>query len=89
MTRSTRITIETDSLLIFRGRTSARSWCAGCAEEVEMVALEITENLSNLLPYELKEWLKSGALHRSQMPGGVELICLNSLLARLRNRQTK
>ncbi len=88
MTRSTRITIDTDSLLILRGCTSARTWCAGCAEEVEMIALESIEILSNLLPHELKEWLNSGALHRSQTPGGVELICLNSLLARLGNGRT-
>ena len=75
MTKSTRITIETDSLLIFRGRRSARSWRAGCAEEVEMIALESSEILSDLLPHELKEWLKSGVLHRSQTPRGVEWIC--------------
>ena len=72
MTRSTRITIETGlaadlprpyfrSLMVRKPDARRRS---------KWVALEITENLSNLLPYELKEWLKSGALHRSADAGG-------------------
>ena len=83
MARSIRITIETNSLLILRGRTSSRRWCTQCAEEVEMFALEDTAVLSNLPTRELNEWLNSGHLHRTQTPGGTELICLNSLLAQL------
>ena len=89
MARSTRITIETDSMLIFRSRTSSRSWCTQCAEEVEMLALESMSVLSNLLPREVHKWLNSGDLHRSQTPDGTELICLNSLLTRLGSRQTQ
>lgn len=89
MAKSTRITIEANSLLIVRGSTSSRSWCARCAEEAEMIALDSTGVLPNLLPHELEEWLNSGDLHRLQTPGGTELICLNSLLARLGRRQTK
>jgi hypothetical protein len=81
--RSTRITIETNSLLIFRCQTSSRLWCTRCAEEVEMFTLENIAVLSNLPAHEVDEWLNSGDLHRSQTPEGTELICLNSLLARL------
>jgi hypothetical protein len=83
MARSTRITIETNSLLILSGQTSSRLWCTRCAEEVEMFALENTAVLSNLPVHELNEWLNSFDLHRTQTPDGMELICLNSLLARL------
>src|ERR1700756_4562153 len=40
MAKQTRITIETDSLLILRGRSSSRAWCSQCAAEVETIALE-------------------------------------------------
>jgi hypothetical protein len=86
MARSTRITIERDSLLILRGSTFSRSWCARCAEEAEMIALDSTAVLSNLLPHEFEEWLNSGDLHRVQTPDGTALICLNSLLARMGSR---
>jgi hypothetical protein len=88
MAKQTKITIETDSLLILRGRGSLRAWCDRCAAEVEMVALEATGVISNLEQPELEEWLSSGELHRVQATGGSALICLNSLLARVQKTTT-
>jgi len=88
MTKQTRITIETDSLLILRGRNSRRAWCPRCAAEEEMIALEDAGISSNLELPALEEWLDSGELHRSQAANGSALICLNSLLARVRNSKT-
>jgi hypothetical protein len=89
MARSTRITIKTESLMICQVGTSTWSWCTRCAGEVEMIPLKTTPLLSNLLPHELEKWLNSRDLHRSQTTDGTELICLNSLLARMGSRQTK
>lgn len=83
MARSTRITIETYSFLVIRGQTSRRRWCTYCAEVVEMFALDRTAVFSSLPAREVDEWLNSGDLHRTQTPDGTDLICLNSLLARL------
>ena len=88
MAKRTTITIETDSLLILRGRNSKRAWCHLCAAEGEMIALENAGVISNLERPALEEWLNSGELHRSQAPDGLALICLNSLLARVRNTKT-
>jgi hypothetical protein len=88
MAKQTRITIETDSLLMVRGRGSRRAWCPLCAAEGEMIALENVGVISNLEEPALEEWLNSGELHRSQATDGSELICLNSLLARVRNTKT-
>jgi hypothetical protein len=88
MARSTRITIETQSLMICHGRSSTRGWCARCAQEAEMIALESIAVRSNLVPHEVEKWLNAGDLHRSRTPSGTELICLNSLLARLGSRPT-
>jgi hypothetical protein len=83
MAKKTRITIETDSLMILRGRSSPRAWCPRCAAEAEMVALEDMGVISNLERPELEEWLNSGELHRLQAADGSALTCLNSLLARV------
>jgi hypothetical protein len=83
MAKQTKITIETDSLLILRGRSSVRAWCPGCAAQVEMIALEDMGVISNLERPELEEWLNSGELHRLQATDGSALTCLNSLLARV------
>jgi hypothetical protein len=82
MAKQTKITIETDSLLILRSRNSVRAWCPRCAAEVEMIALENAGVISNLDRPALEEWLNSGNLHLSQAADGSVLICLNSLLAR-------
>jgi hypothetical protein len=61
MAKRTRITIETDSLLILRSRSSKRAWCPRCAAEVEMIALEHAGVVSNLEAEALEEWRNSGA----------------------------
>jgi len=83
MAKQTKITIETDSLLIQRCRSSSRAWCPRCAVQVEMIALANVGVISNLEPPALEEWLNSGDLHRSRATDGSTLVCLNSLLARV------
>ena len=81
--KQTKITIDTDSLLIVRGRASQRTWCSACAAEVESIAIEETTVMSNLDQGALEEWLNSEDLHRLEMADGLTRICLNSLLARV------
>lgn len=88
MAKKTTITIETDSLLIMRGRNLQRAWCPICGAESEMIALSNVAVISNLDRIAVEEWLNSSELHRSQSIDGSDLFCLNSLLARMRNRNT-
>ncbi len=88
MAKQTTITIETDSLLILRGRSSIRAWCSRCAAEVEMIAMKDTGVISNLDQPALEEWLNSEELHRLQAADGSALTCLNSLLARVQKTKT-
>jgi hypothetical protein len=81
--KRTRITIETDSLLILRSRSSRRAWCPRCVTEADMIALDEAGVISNLQRQALEEWLNSEELHRTRAPDGSTLICLNSLLARV------
>jgi hypothetical protein len=85
---TTKITIETESLLILRGRASRRAWCPLCAAETEMIALESLGVVSNLDRSALEAWLNSGELHRSQAIDGSAQICLNSLLARVQKTKS-
>jgi hypothetical protein len=83
--KQTKITIESDSLLILRGRSSSRAWCRRCGADAEMIALENIGVISNLERTALEEWLNSGELHRSQGADGSAQVCLNSLLVRVQN----
>lgn len=88
MAKQTTITIETTSLVILRGRNSGRAWCAQCAAERDMVAVE---NIEATTPNSqaLQEWVDSGELHRLKAADGSRLICLNSLLARVQNAKSR
>jgi hypothetical protein len=88
MAKRTRITIETNSLLIVRGRSSLRAWCSQCAAEAEMIALDDVGVISNLDRVELEQWLNSGELHRLQAADGTALTCVNSLLAQVQKTTT-
>lgn len=89
MAKQTKITIETDSLFIVRGRGSARVWCPLCQADAEMIALENVGVISNLDRPAVEKWFNSGELHRSQAADGSALVCLNSLLARVQNTRTR
>ena len=88
MAKQTKITIETDSLLLLRGGSSERGRCLLCNGESEMIALESLQVISNLDRHALEEWINSGELHRLQGEDGSTLVCLSSLLARVRNTKT-
>jgi hypothetical protein len=88
MSKQTKITVETESLLILHGRNSRRMWCPQCAAEGEVIALEEVGIISNLDRSAFEEWINSGELHRSEIPNGSTLICLNSLLARVQKPKT-
>ncbi len=88
MAKQTKITIETDSLLVLRGRSCARAWCPLCRADAEMIALENVGMISNLDRPALEEWFNSGDLHTSQGNDGSTLICLKSLLARVQNTKS-
>jgi len=85
MAKQTKIIVETESLLVLHGHTSTRAWCPQCGSEEEMVAVENTAVESNLTPAAVAEWFASEELHHSQKADGSPLICLNSLLKRVRS----
>jgi hypothetical protein len=86
MSKETKITIETDSLLIFRSRSSLRAWCPECGSEVEMIPLDGVGVISNLAPPEVEAWIQSEDLHHTNAADGAPLICLNSMLKRIQKK---
>jgi hypothetical protein len=88
MAKLTKVTIESDSLLIVQGRSSTHAWCPQCGANAEMLAMENIGVVSNLDRPALEAWLNSGELHRSKAADGSPMVCLNSLLARVQNTKT-
>ena len=79
MGRQTKITIETDSLLVLRGCKSLRVWCPECGAQSEMIPLDSVGVISNVAPPEVEAWFQSADLHRVLSVEGASLICLNSI----------
>jgi|SRR5215831_2099746 len=83
MTRTTRITIETESVLVVRrGRTVLR-WCPECQTEVEVMLLADEQSGAPLL-----SGLSGAALHVWTAEGGTQ-ICLPSLIASGRSNEVR
>jgi hypothetical protein len=88
MAKQTKIRIETDSLLILRGRNPLLAWCPQCGAEGEMIPFDDMGVISNFPPTDVEAWIESEDLHYSRAPDGTTLICMNSLLKRVRTTKT-
>ena len=78
--RTTRITIETESLLVVRRGKTIVTWCPACCAQAEAMTLEgdsLGEDIPSAL---LRDWLAAGKLHFWSPDGGPAQICLPSLL---------
>lgn len=89
MAKQTTITIETRSLVILNVRHSRRAWCARCAAERETLAIEDAQSIAGPAVDALEEWLDAGDVHRCSGSEGSRLICLSSLLARIRTEKER
>lgn len=77
--KTTRITVETETLIIIRRTRTALAWCPDCRAEVETI--NVSESLAEpAAAAQLKEWLDTGKLHMWQPVDGPAQICLISLL---------
>jgi hypothetical protein len=88
MAKHTKITVETESLLVLRGRIPLRAWCPECGGEVEMIPLDDLGVVSNLQPQEVRSWLESEGMHHATAADGSPMICLNSMLKRVSKAKT-
>ena len=78
--RATRITIETESLLVVRRGKTIVTWCPACCAQAEAMTLD-GDSLADAIPSTLlRDWLAAGKLHFWSPDGGPAQICLTSLL---------
>jgi hypothetical protein len=81
MVKTTRITIETENLLVVRGGKTIVTWCPACCAEVEAMMMLDGDSLSeDITPSYLRDWLGTGKLHLWRPAESSAHICLPSLL---------
>lgn len=79
LVKTTRITIETESLLIVRRGKTIVTWCPVCCAEAEAMTLEGSSLGDDIPSTLLRDWLAAGKLHLWSADGGPDRICLTSL----------
>lgn len=87
MGKRTRITIETDSLVVLRKRVSLRAFCPQCHAQAEMIHLNNVTAVSNLSGAGIQAWVEPSAWHQIPTEDGAVLICLNSMLKQLQRTE--
>ncbi len=78
--KTTRITVETDTLVIVRRAKAAVSWCPGCRDVVDVVTLDADSLVEQGTAAQIRQWQATGKLHLSDLGNGSAQICVNSLL---------
>jgi hypothetical protein len=78
--KTTKITIETETLVIVRRAKVTRGWCPDCRAEVDVIALESNTLVESSITGRIQERLGTGKVHSWQPANGPVQICFPSLL---------
>ena len=78
--KHTEVTIESETLVIFRqGAGARRSWCVGCEAESVMLTPDTAASLAGVTTDVIYARVECDALHFKQLPDGTLLVCGPSL----------
>lgn len=78
-TRTTRITVETETLLVIRRAKAVLARCPGCRAEVDVITLDNDTLAEPVTAAQIQEWLGTSKLHLWRTADGPTQICLTSL----------
>jgi hypothetical protein len=78
--RTTRITVETESLMVVRRAKAVVAWCPDCHAEVDVITLSQDSFSEPTTAAHVQRWLGTGSLHLWQSAEGAVQMCVRSLL---------
>ena len=74
--KRTEITIETETLMIFRtGTDSLRTWCERCGAESLLLTPEAAARLGGVTTSIIYARVEAGTLHHTEVSDGAVFIC--------------
>ncbi len=88
MKKTTRITVETETLTIIRQAKAVRGWCPDCRAEVNVINLNDTLTDPDMASL-IQQWVGGGKVHSWQSAVRQVQICLQSLLGGLESSQAQ
>ena len=90
MKRRTKITIETERLLVIsRRQTSARSWCSNCRSQVKFLPAETAAKEAGLSSRAVYRLVETAAIDFLETADGSLLVCRQCLALHLKNEETR
>jgi len=78
--RITRITLETERVLVVGGRGRRDVWCELCGAQVQMVTLGEASSIAGVSELVVCRRVDARSFHSTETRDGRIFICLNSLL---------
>ena len=78
--KTTRITVQKDTIMLVRHARAEQAWCPICGSHVDVVTLAKEALAEFLTSNDVQGWIAAGRLHLSREPHGPTHICLASLL---------
>lgn len=87
--KTTRITVETETLMVIRGAKAFSGWCPRCGAEVDVIALDEDNVEGSITASQIREWLGTNGMHFWQTAGGPAQICLTSLFQSLESGEVQ
>jgi hypothetical protein len=78
--KTTRITVETETLMIIRRAKVTLAWCPECHSEAEVIMLDGGSLGERFTAEQIREWIETGSLHFWRTADGLTQICVTSLL---------
>jgi len=76
---TTKITIETERLLVVSRSRNLASWCPSCGALVQRVTVDEAAVVARVVSMTVYRWVEAGTIHYTQTEGGVPLLCAVSL----------
>ena len=76
---TTRITIETERLLVMSRSRNFASWCPSCGALVQRLTVDEAAVVARADSMTVYRWVEAGAIHHAETAGGVPLLCAASL----------
>ena len=79
-TNVTKITVETETLMVVRQAKATRGWCPECRAEVDLITLDDNTLADTSATVHTQDCFVAGKVHFWQTADGPTQICLTSLL---------
>lgn len=87
--KTTKVTVETETLLIICHTKAVRGWCPECGAEVNLIALDDSSLADHGSMARIRELFVTGKAHSWRSADGSIQICLTSLVGHFESSEAR